>query len=160
MQKISICLHSCLLMCLLLSLQACFLSFSMFFWIISHMDTRTKSWLLVRSQKYPEFLEWNWIAKSNWQLDHPEAKIVIICLSPVNFFSCRIYYCEKYTIIIIIRIAYTAALQSLPFPCKASLWPTLQTLLLITDKLWSTWNCFICLSYVTIRESRHRYCIV
>ena len=27
-----------------------------------------------------------------------------VCLSPVNFASCRIYYCEKYTITITITI--------------------------------------------------------
>ena len=38
--------------------------------------------------------------------DLTEAKIFNICLSPVNFASCRIYYCEKYTIIIIIIISF------------------------------------------------------
>ena len=36
----------------------------------------------------------NWITQ--------KLKFFIICLSPVNIALCRIYYCEKYTIIIII----------------------------------------------------------
>ena len=54
---------------------------------------------------YEKWIMENKIDTANAKFDNwitQKLKFFIICLSPVNIALCRIYYCEKYTIIIII----------------------------------------------------------